>query len=295
MKVGDKAVDIDAQTRLCLLLGNPVSHSLSPFIFNAGFQALKLNYIYLASLVDESKLGPAVKGLKALSIAGANVTSPYKEKVIPYLDSLAEEAGKIRSVNTIINRNGALFGTSTDGRGFLNSLKQSDPGYKLGQSVMIIGAGGAARAVAHALAQNGVGEIYIVNRSFDKGQALADLIKSHTALKNCSAFPLTIKSIQTLLPLCRLFIYCLPADSPEFLAALDNSGLSLQQNLLYDLRYKPRETAVMSAVAQAGGKVCNGLGMLFWQAVIAFELFTGQKAPVAEMQKALDKTLKLER
>lgn len=287
-------MDLNAQTRLCLLLGSPVEHSLSPLIHNAGFEALKINYVYLASPVEEKYVRSAVDGLKALSIVGANVTSPYKEAVIPYLDSLTEEARRIRSVNTIVNHNNALYGASTDGQGFVNFVKINAHESSLNQPAMIIGAGGAARAIAYTLAQSGSSEIYIVNRSPEKGQALADMIKSETPLKNCSAFPLTFESMQPLLPICSLFIYCLPADSTEFLSVLGSGGSSFKASLLFDLRYQPQKTAVMSAFTDAGGRAYNGLGMLFWQAVISFELFTGKKAPLAEMQKALDNKLKME-
>lgn len=287
-------MEVNAQTKLCLLLGNPVNHSLSPYIHNAGFEALKLNCLYLAAPVEDKYVRQAVEGLKALSVLGANVTSPYKEGVIPYLDYLSGEAKRIGSVNTIVNENGALKGESTDGRGFLSAVKKNAPAYNLKQPVMLIGAGGAARAIAYTLAQVGTGEIYIVNRSLEKGQALADMIRSETPLKKCSALSLTFESIMSLLPLCGLYIYCLPVDSNELISALGSRSTVLQGKLLFDLRYEPQKTFVMNAFKEAGGSANNGIDMLFWQAVFSFELFTGKKAPITEMQKALHHKLILE-
>jgi len=293
-KAGVKAVEVNAQTKLCLLLGNPVSHSFSPYIHNAGFEALKLNCLYLAAPVEAKYLRQAVDGLKALSVLGANVTSPYKEAVIPYLDYLSGEAKRIGTVNTIVNERGTLKGESTDGRGFLSAVKKNTPAYDLKQPAMIIGAGGAARAIAYTLAQIETGEIYIINRSLEKGQALADMIRSETPLKKCSAHSLASESIMPLLPRCGLYIYCLPVDSNEFLHVLDSKSSVLQNKLLFDLRYEPKKTTVMSTFKAAGGIAFNGIDMLFWQAVFSFELFTGKKAPLAEMQKALENKLKLE-
>ncbi len=279
---------INAQTRLCLLLGNPVKHSLSPTMHNSGFKALSLNYAYLAAHVEEKRIGAAVEALRALSIAGANVTSPFKDAVIPFLDSVSAEAETIRSVNTIINREGSLHGLTTDGPGFCRSLKQAVSGYKIEQPCMIIGAGGAARAVAYSLAREGAGEMYITNRSRGKAESLACLIRSQTQLKLCTAVPLDAEALLPLLPHCRLFVYSLPTDHREFIEALAESGIPFGDSLLFDLRYSPAESAVMKSFSQSGGKAFNGLGMLFWQAVIAFEEFTGQKAPLAAMRKAVE-------
>ncbi len=278
---------INAQTRFCFLLGNPVNHSLSPALHNSAFKALNLNYSYLAAHVEEERIGAAVEGLRALSAAGANVTSPFKEAVIPFLDSVSAEANTIRSVNTIVNRQGSLFGTTTDGSGFYHFLKHSTPDYRLEQPVMIVGAGGAARAVAYTLARSGASEIFIVNRSAAKAEDLADLIRNETDPGRCNTLPFQAEELLPALAKCRLIVYTLPLDSEEFMAALDKSRLSFSESFLYDLRYSPEKSAVMKRFNQSGGRAYNGLGMLLWQAVIAFEHFTGHKAPVAAMQEAV--------
>lgn len=286
-------MNINTETKLYLLLGNPVSHSLSPALHNAGFQALNLNCLYLACSVDPLQVGSALQGIRALSVAGANVTSPFKETVIPLLDSIDDEAAAIRSVNTIINRNGLLQGYTTDGQGFLKALKQAVPDYDLNQPLLLIGAGGAAGAIALTMAQEGVPEIYIANRSLDRAARLKEALCAASKLNKCFAMDLSFKSLQQALDRCPLAIYTLPVDSKEVIAALnDKDDGEFEHKLLFDLRYSPPETTVMSAFRVLGGAAFNGLGMLFWQAVTAFELFTGKQAPVQDMFEAINQNSK---
>lgn len=277
---------IDARTKLYLLLGNPVAHSLSPPMHNAAFASLGLNCAYLACPVDRGQIGTAVYGIRALAVAGANVTAPFKEEVIACLDSVSEQAALVRSVNTIVNRSGRLHGATTDGEGFYLFLRRVDPAYTTGQTVLVVGAGGAARAVAYTLAEKGAGEIIIANRSQPQGRALANLLTEQTPLRKSSYTALDGRNLAAVLPRCRLVVYSLPVDVPEFneaFAGLD--GLEKNQ-ILIDLRYKPEQTGVMKTFEQKGGHACNGLGMLVWQAVKSFQLFTGEEAPVEVMQKA---------
>ncbi|MGM0651704.1 MAG: shikimate dehydrogenase [Bacillota bacterium] len=280
-------LSINAQTKMCLLLGDPVDHSLSPLLHNTAYKALGMNYVYLASRVEEEMVGEAVSGLRALSAAGANVTSPHKEAVIPYLDSVTEEASSISSVNTIVNRNGHLDGSSTDGAGFYQALKHSAPDYDIKQPLLVIGAGGAARAIAFTMAGSGSNEILIANRSIGKAEKLADLINKKTGIKKCSALSLDDDRLVEEIKRFRLFIYTLPTDLERFIALLCKSGISFSKSICVDLRYSPAESAVLKQFKQLGGRSFNGLGMLLWQAIIAFEEITGRKAPVNEMQRVV--------
>lgn len=284
----------NAKTGYYFLLGNPVVHSLSPLIHNAGFQALRLNAVYLAAPVAAADLGAAVKGLKALAAGGCNVTSPYKEAVIPYLDSVAEEAKAISSVNTIVKRQGSLYGTSTDGEGFYQALMKTTPDYSLDNPVLLIGAGGSARAVAYTLAKKGLKELYLANRSPENAQKLVALLKKQTPLQKCHTLPLTGTGLKEALAACELIVYSLPLDAEDVekvLKRIDNNG---EGKLFFDLRYSPAETSVMKAAAFAGAKTFNGLGLLFRQALLAFELFTGQTAPEEQMELALTRYLEKE-
>lgn len=281
----------NAETAYYFLLGKPVAHSLSPLIHNTGFQALGINAVYLAAPVEESELDAAVKGLKALASGGCNVTSPYKEAVIPCLDEVAADAKIIKSVNTIINRNGTLFGTSTDGEGFYNSLLKAVPQFDLKQPVLLIGAGGSARAVAYTLAKKGLRELYLANRSLELAQSLATLLERHTPLKKSQALPLTGNNFREALAACHLVVYCLPLDVMEVETALGKMSFKDEGKIFFDLRYSPAETLVMKAAALAGAKTINGLGLLLSQALLAFELFTGRAAPAEKMEQALQRCM----
>jgi len=284
----------NAKTAYYFLLGNPVAHSLSPLIHNAGFRALAINAVYLAAPVSEANLGNAVEGLRALAACGCNVTSPYKEAVIPYLDRVADEAKLINSVNTIVNREGILHGTSTDGEGFYLALLEAAPNYDLKSPALLIGAGGSARAIAYTLAKKGLQELYLANRSLETAGKLAALLKKQTPLNQCHTLPLTGAGFNEALTACSLIIYCLPLDSAEVKYALSKKDFSGDGKLFFDLRYSPAETAVIKTAALAGAQTFNGTGLLLRQALLAFELFTGRAAPAEQMELALKRYLKKE-
>ncbi len=280
----------DAKTKLYILLGNPVDHSLSPVIHNAAFTALRINSVYLACPVEEIRLQAALEGMKALAVAGANVTSPYKEAVIPFIDSISSEARLLSSVNTIINRDGHLHGETTDGEGFYRSLQEKVSGSETGRpGIMVVGAGGAARAAAYALTiHGGAARFTVVNRTPQKGLALAKLITEAHPDKKSVFLPLKFADMKSALNDCGMIIYSLPFDEPAFMAAISTGKTKLfcKNKILFDLRYHPARTAVMTAFEKQGGLAYNGLGMLLQQAALSFELFTGQKAPLEAMHKA---------
>lgn len=277
---------LNAKTKMFVLLGNPVEHSLSPAIHNAAFGSLELNNVYLACPVANEQLGAAVNGIRALSIAGANVTSPHKEAVIPFLDLVSFESELVQSVNTIVNRNGFLEGTTTDGEGLHLALKDLDPFYGTGEKILVIGAGGAARAASYTLAQKNAAEIFIANRTSEKGEGLASLLLRHGHIRNSKSLPLQKRDLIEALHECRLFIYSLPHDEQVFLEALGEAGRLKREKLLLDLRYSPGKSTTMDRFEKAGGRTINGMGMLVNQAALSFELFTGKKAPLEVMQKA---------
>jgi len=286
MEEGVRVLSPDATTKLYFLVGNPADHSLSPAIHNAAFAALKINSVYLACTVEEAKLCAAMEGMRALSAAGANVTSPYKEAVIPFLDSLSPEARLLQSVNTIINRDGRLHGETTDGPGFYRSLQEAAPGYDSGKSIMVVGAGGAARAAAYATASYGAVQFSVINRTPEKGRALAKLLSETASVAKSIYLPLSREDIKKALNESRVIIYSLPFDNNEFINAVLESKVFSEEKVLIDLRYLPARTAVMTAFEEKGGLAFNGLGMLLHQAAFSFEYFTGQKAPFEVMLRA---------
>ncbi|MDW7740189.1 MAG: shikimate dehydrogenase [Bacillota bacterium] len=293
MRVEERLSSINAETNLYLVLGNPVRHSLSPVIHNAGFEALKVNSLYLASEVSEEQIAEAIEGLKVLGIAGANITSPFKEAVIPYLDSITDVAEMLRSVNTIVNSNGRLVGYSTDGAGFISALEHLAPDYDFNSPATIVGAGGAARAVAYALAEKGVEEFNLINRSRARADLLHKLLIDNFSLE-CSVHSLESPGLDSLINKSSLIVYTLPTDSLEFISALQNrypQKAPADRTIMIDLRYSPSVTEVMKQFIKAGGRAFNGSEMLFGQALYAFELFTGLSAPVEAMRQAYNKAL----
>ncbi len=279
---------INARTRLFLLLGNPVDHSLSPVLYNAAFSALKINSVYLACPVEEKFIGAAVASIRALSVGGANVTSPYKEQVIPYLDTLSSDAENLQAVNTIINRNGYLHGAITDGEGCYRALLESSPATAKGLSYLIIGLGGAARAAATSLNRHGAKEIYIANRTLDKAKAWSERLLNERPALVSGYLPLEQSNLIEVIEKCDVLIYGLPLDDPVLLSALVAMPKFADQKRLFDMRYHPETTSLMTVFRENGGHAENGLSMLFWQAVLAFELFTAQQAPVEAMRLALN-------
>lgn len=279
---------LDAKTRLYILIGQPVKHSLSPQIHNAAFAFLQLNAVYLACPVEPQSLPSALAGMRGLAISGANVTSPYKDAVIPLLDSLSPEAEKINSVNTIINRDGHLHGETTDGKGFCRALGDILPVVSDQCRLLVVGAGGAARAAAFSLASSsgGTRHFYVVNRTVSKGQALADLLRQTGSGIQSYTLPLKQNEISTALHDCHVVVYTLPHDDPTFMEALQECSPFKSEKYFVDLRYSPAVTEVMKAFAKKGGRIFNGLGLLYWQAVYAFQHFTGQQAPLEAMRQA---------
>jgi len=280
---------IDGQTRLYILIGNPVAHSLSPLLYNAAFAACRMNAIYVACPVEPEHVGEAIEGLRALNIAGVNVTSPHKETVMAYLDQISGEAALVRSVNTIVNRAGKMVGETTDGRGFMADLGERAPSVKPGDSVLLIGAGGAARAVAFALVQNGFHELYIANRTVGRGRFLADILQCSVHEAHCRVIGLGQEELRDALNACRLLVYCLTVDLEPVKAVLEDPASSLVDKVFYDLRYSPAVSETAALFRNRGGIAINGRGMLYHQAISAFELFTEQRAPAEEMLTAYRK------
>lgn len=275
---------IDANTRLYLLLGDPVSHSLSPALYNAAFEESDLNACYLACRVGTRSLGEAVAGMRVLNIAGGNVTAPFKEEAVHFVDRLSSGAEIIKSVNTLVNRDGCFWGYTTDGPGFCRSLREKLGTPLSGCRVLLVGAGGAARAVAYSLAVEGVRNLVIANRTGQRARELVETLVKYTPLKRIRAVSLTPESLREEMAKCQVVINCLPLDSRELLSAMTDPSLLLQGCYFADLRYSPGETELMKVFIQRGGQAFNGKGMLLWQAVYAYELFAGIQAPVEKMR-----------
>lgn len=267
---------ITGRTKITGLYGYPVEHTLSPLMHNAAFEHLGLDYCYLPFSVHPDSLKNAVEAIRALKLAGVNVTIPHKESVIPYLDNVNEEALFIGAVNTIVNQEGTLIGHNTDGRGFMRSLEENNVSPE-NKKILIAGAGGASRAIGYYLSQK-ADELYLFDIDKIKLKKLAsdlseirDNIRVLNDTADLSSFDILINAT----PL------GLKTTDP---APFDVSALSPDQTVC-DLIYK--NTPLLAHAMQKGCKTIDGLGMLLWQGVFAFELWTRTSPPVEIMKSAL--------
>ncbi|AEE96319.1 shikimate dehydrogenase [Mahella australiensis] len=262
---------IDASTRLIALIGHPVEHSLSPRMHNVIYRHMDINGVYMAFDVLPENVGQAVHGFRALQIRGFNVTVPHKQAVMPYLDATDRTASVIGAVNTVVNDSGVLTGYNTDSSGFMRSLEYRGIDVR-GRDVLLLGAGGAARAVATALAMHGAGRVTIANRTPDKAAALADDINNYVGGSVCSGAPLSdIGSISCPYMLVNATSAGMwpHVESCPLPADYDLSGVAVA----YDLIYNPERTLLLKKAEEHGCMPVNGLDMLIWQAIEAIGIW----------------------
>ncbi|RXT14787.1 shikimate dehydrogenase [Ammoniphilus sp. CFH 90114] len=277
------------QTVMTGLFGNPVSQSMSPDMHNAAFKYLELNYAYAAFAISKENLPEAVRGIRALGFRGINVTIPHKVEVMKYLDEIDDEAREIGAVNTIVNQDGRLIGYNTDGQGFVLSLLEETGVQLKGKRVLMIGAGGAARAVAVSLARHGVQQIVVANRSQEKAEELAAHLKKHT---DASAIQLNDLNAQQFAETDLLINTTSIGMYPE-VDVLPIPGEYLHKGLLVsDLIYNPLETKLLKEAKMIGAKTHNGMGMFIQQGALAFALWTQCDAPIDVMKETVLKKLK---
>lgn len=278
--------------KIFALFGHPVAHSVSPLMHNRAFEELGLNCCYLAFDVKTEDLDVAVKAIRALGLGGANITIPHKERVVQYLDEVEEQARLIGAVNTVINRDGCMVGYNTDAPGFLESLRCEAGFVPSGKGVVILGAGGAARAVAFALAFSGVKSLGIFNRNPSRaeelGKDISDLAvcKVETGDLNGIALRRALAKADLLVNATSVGMYPNVAESP-----LQDISHLRPGMLVCDLVYNPLKTRLLQEAEKRGCRTCSGLGMLVYQGALAFELWTGKRAPVAVMRQAAEEVL----
>lgn len=278
---------IQGTTTVCLILGYPVAHSASPRMQNAAFAALGLDWVYVPWAVPPKAFPKMVESLRTIeNFGGANVTIPHKEAAFESVDELSPEAQYMRAVNTIVPRGGALIGHNTDGEGFLSSLREEAEEEPKGKRVGLVGVGGGAKAVAYALARAGVAELRLFNRSQDRARSLVSHLG--TLFQNLEVLALGLQHLQPdILRHLDIFINATPVGMESSDRPLFDYG-NLPENLLVcDLIYRPLETSLLASARSQGCRILNGSGMLLYQGARAFELWTGQKAPVSVMRQAL--------
>ncbi|MGA2090372.1 MAG: shikimate dehydrogenase [Endomicrobiales bacterium] len=273
---------ITQTTLITGLFGYPVSHSLSPAMHNAAFAHCRLPYVYLPFAVHPENLKSATEAIRALGLAGVNVTIPHKETILPFLDRIDPAARKIGSVNTVVNNKGTLTGYNTDAPGFLKDIQSRgfDPS---GTTSMIVGSGGAAKAVARGLVDAGVKKLFITSNDIRQATSLVRRL-SRTAFVPLSAWKEKISQTDIL-------VNATPVGMKTSDAPLATAR-ELHKNLfVYDLIYS-HPTGLIQAARAAGAPHADGLGMLLFQGALSFERWTGENAPVAVMRAALLKAIK---
>ncbi|HIP17579.1 MAG TPA: shikimate dehydrogenase [Methanothermococcus okinawensis] len=273
---------IDSKTKLLGLIGHPVEHSLSPIMHNEALRDKDLNYVYLAFDVHPNNLKYVVNGAKALgTFSGFNVTVPHKIEIIKYLDEIDREAQLIGAVNTVkINDNRAI-GYNTDGLGVRMSLEE-EIGRVMGKNILVIGAGGAARAVSFELAKNN--SITIVNRTVENAKTLAADISKKLNKNVCyGGLNIDIEDYDILIHTTPVGMY--PNINTKPLIDVNKINKDM---VVMDLIYNPRETVLLKESRKRGAKTINGLGMLIYQGAIAFEIWTGVKPDVNVMKRKIE-------
>ncbi|HUJ17279.1 MAG TPA: shikimate dehydrogenase [Nitrospirota bacterium] len=280
---------ISGKTKIFGIFGHPVEHTFSPGMHNAAFRKLGMNACYVPFAVHPERLAEAVGAVVPLNLRGVNITVPHKEKVIPYLHELSREAGLIGAVNTLEIREGRLIGHNTDGRGFLRSLGEQARFNPKGKSFLCIGSGGAARAVGFSLALAGASCIRFHDLDHDKAGTLARDIRIKTRV---DVQAITRESLATAAAGADCLINATPLGLRKADALPLPSSLIHARHLVCDLVYNPPQTPLLKQARARKARTLTGLGMLLYQGVIAFEIWTGVKAPVTVMQSALKRQIR---
>ncbi|MFR7991334.1 MAG: shikimate dehydrogenase [Lachnospiraceae bacterium] len=281
------AIHIDGKTKLCALLGNPVEHTLSPAIHNFLADQLGIPLVYVAFGVERAELEDAVRGGLALGILGFNVTVPFKQSVMSCLTGLEDGARAIGAVNTLVRSDQGFCGYNTDWIGLKRLLFHADISLQ-GRTVVLLGAGGAAWAAAYVCGCEKAEKLYILNRTREKAVVLAERMHTQFPSMECCALEMnewTKMEESGLIALQATSVGlwphtdCAPIEDVKFYQRLDAA---------VDMIYKPEETLFMRLAADAGAKTANGLNMLLYQAVAAFELWVGRKVEPSVVSRAKD-------
>ncbi|MDI6643311.1 MAG: shikimate dehydrogenase [Candidatus Hodarchaeaceae archaeon] len=276
--------------KIFLLIGDPVEQTVSPAMHNAAFEKLGLNCVYAAVNVPPRFLADTIAGVRAMRISGLNVTIPHKIAVADLLDELDESASLAGAVNTIKNQRGKLIGFNTDGDGALQALEDKIGSVK-GKEVVLLGAGGAARAIAFSLAKAGA-RLTISNRTVPRAKALALMIEQKLGMHarpislNRDQLKKALKNADVLINATSVGMH------PAVNQTLVTSDMMHRGLVVNDIVYKPIETRLLREARRAGAKTVNGLGMLVHQGALAFEIWTGKRAPIKVMEAAARKELR---
>ena len=285
-------MNINGYTRTCGLIGNPVEHTMSPAIHNTLAQAMGENLVYVPFRVQKDGLLAAIEGAYALNLQGLNITVPYKSQVIPCLKEIDPLARLIGAVNTLVYTEGGYKGYNTDMPGLYRAMCEDGVGMD-GENILILGAGGAARAVAILAAKKGAGQIILFNRTLEKANKVAEEVNAMEGKALVRA--LTLEDYGTL-PKGEKYLAIQATNVGMFpdveKAVIEEEEFYKRVHTGYDLIFNPAETLFMKRVRENGGKAFGGLKMLLYQGIIAYELWTGRQVDEILAQKAYSKMKK---
>jgi shikimate dehydrogenase len=281
-------IEIRGTTRLIAILGDPVSHSLSPAMHNAAFAALGLDYAYVPLRVKPPDVKAAVEALRLLGFRGANVTLPHKQSVIPFLDSLSETSRLMGAVNTIVNEDGRLTGTTTDGQGFLEGFREAGHSFT-GKTVAVLGNGGSARTIAFALALEGMPRrIVLAGRDAEKSRRLQAEIRSKAGHgPGRTMETVALADLDSVMDEVDVIVNATPIGMhPHTGSSPVPEDLLRAGQVAYDIVYAPERTRFLREAEARGLRTVGGLGMLVHQGRAAFKLWTGAEPDAALFYRA---------
>ena len=280
---------INGKSRVCAIIGNPVDHSLSPVMHNAAFKELRLNLVYVAFTVNSRELKTAILGAKSLGLQGLNITMPHKHVAMKYLDEVDVTAKSVGAVNTVLFNNGKLIGYNTDGKGAISALQENGV-YTEEKKMILLGAGGAAKAIAYQASQN-LDELVILNRNPEKAKKLAESLKSFGAKMKSGT--LSHEIMKTEMPTTDILVNATSLGMhPNSSCSPVPSDILRSDLCVMGIIYNPLDTQLTKDAKAKGAKVVSGLEMLIYQGAIAFEIWTKCPAPIEVMRKAALKELK---
>jgi shikimate dehydrogenase len=268
------------------IFGYPIGHSLSPLMHNTAFAHHGIEAVYLPFAVDPPHLEMAVKAIVALQLGGVNVTIPHKQAVLAWMDELSPEARLIGAVNTIHLQDGRLHGYNTDGIGFLRAIEEAGNDVA-GRTVMLLGAGGAARAIAVQLCLSGIRRLLLANRTSTRAEELAAFLKQNISHADISVVAMEASSLAAHLPDTDIVVNATSIGMHAHDPMLLPSTVVSSQHLVCDIVYRPLHTPLLRAAQGQGARTVDGLGMLLHQGAKAFEIWTGQAFPSALIRTRL--------
>jgi shikimate dehydrogenase len=285
VSTGDTPI-ISGKTRVYGLVGHPVRHSLSPAMYNALFARFGIDAVYVAMDVHPDAADQVADAIRVLDLVGVNLTVPFKEQVVPHLDRVTQAAQEAGAVNVLTCVGGTLTGYNTDGEGFVRSLAEEDGASPEGATAIVLGAGGAARAIAGALLDRGVDKLHLLNRTVERASRAAEALQAHFPNATIRAAGLDADTFATVARGATLTVNCTSGGARSAVESLDPAVMAAEGSWV-DINYWMPDPPLRAACATHGIRFHDGLGMLAHQGALAFELFTGYPVTGAEIRAFL--------